>query len=62
LDKPTVYIKDREITYLLGLKQKGATHWITNLGFEKEEGDIGLYTEEQVRQMLEKQNAEPNQD
>ena len=44
-DKPIVYIKDRELLYIEGLKQAGlATKWHTNLGFVKEDGDVGLYT------------------
>ena len=44
-DEPIVYIKDRELLYIEGLKQAGlATEWHTNLGFVKEEGDVGLYT------------------
>ena len=44
-DKPIVYIKDRELVYIEGLKQAGlATEWHTNLGFVKEDGDVGLYT------------------
>ena len=44
-DEPIVYIKDRELLYIEGLKQAGlATEWHTNLGFVKEDGDVGLYT------------------
>jgi len=41
--KPIAYIKDREIAYMLGAKQAGATSWKTNLGLVPEEGDVPLY-------------------
>lgn len=56
-DEPIAYIKDREIAFMLGVKQVGGTYWKTSLGFTRESGDIGLYTEAQVRRLLEKQNA-----
>jgi len=40
---PIAYIKDREIAYMLGAKQAGATSWKTNLGLVPEEGDVPLY-------------------
>ena len=60
MDEPIAYIKDREITFMLGAKQVGGTYWKTSLGFTRESDDIGLYTEAQVKQMLEKQNAMGN--
>ena len=57
MDEPIAYIKDREIAFMLGAKQVGGTYWKTSLGFTRESGDIGLYTEAQVKQMLEKNNA-----
>ena len=56
MDEPIAYIKDREIGFMLGVKQVGGTYWKTSLGFTRESGDIGLYTEAQVKQLLEKQN------
>jgi hypothetical protein len=59
--EPVAYIKDREIGFMLGVKQVGGTYWKTSLGFTREPGDIGLYTEAQVRQLLEKQNEKQDQ-
>jgi hypothetical protein len=50
--EPIAYIKDREVTYMLGAKQAGGTEWHTNLSFEKADGDLGLYTQEQVWKIL----------
>lgn len=43
--KPVLYIKDQELLYIQVLKQEGlAQEWRSNLGFVKEDGDVGLYT------------------
>ena len=41
--KPVAYIKDREIAYMMAVKNEGATGWHTNLGLVPEEGDVPLY-------------------
>ena len=43
--KPVLYIKDKELMYIQILKQEGISQeWRSNLGFVKENGDVGLYT------------------
>ena len=41
--KPIAYIKNEEISFMLGVKQAGATSWKTNLGLVPQEGDVPLY-------------------
>lgn len=59
--EPIAFIKDREVAFMLGVKQVGGTYWEASLGFTRESGDIGLYTEKQVKQLMEKQNEKQNQ-
>lgn len=42
--EPVLYIKEQELLYIQVLKQEGlAQEWKSNLGFVKEDGDVGLY-------------------
>ena len=43
MKKPIAYIKDREIAYMLAVRNEGAKEWHTNLGLVPEEGDVPLY-------------------
>ena len=42
--EPVAYIKDRELGYMLAIREVGATEWRTNLGLYPEAGDVPLYT------------------
>lgn len=61
MDEPVAYIQDREVSFMIGVKQVGGTSWNTRLGFARESGDVGLYTETQVKEMLEKQSEKQDQ-
>lgn len=51
--KPVAWIKIRELGYMKGVVEHGASSWSTNLGLVPEPDDEGLYTETQVQQLLE---------
>jgi transcription antitermination factor NusG len=42
--EPVAYIKDRELGYMLAVREVGAKEWRTNLGLYPEKGDVPLYT------------------
>jgi hypothetical protein len=42
--EPVAYIKDRELGYMLAVREVGAKEWRTNLGLYLEKGDVPLYT------------------
>ena len=42
--EPVAYIKDRELGYMLAVREVGAKEWRTNLGLYPEAGDVPLYT------------------
>jgi hypothetical protein len=42
--EPVAYIKDRELGYMLAVREVGAKDWRTNLGLYPEKGDVPLYT------------------
>lgn len=42
-NEPIAYVKDREVGYVMALKNVGATEWQTSLGLTQEAGDVPLY-------------------
>ena len=42
--EPVAFIKDRELGYMLAVKQDGATEWNTSLGLYPASGDVPLFT------------------
>jgi len=43
-NEPVAFIKNRELGYMLAIREVGATEWRTNLGLYPEAGDVPLYT------------------
>jgi hypothetical protein len=41
--EPILWIKAKELGYMLGVKQNGGKNWKSNLGLVPEEGDVPLY-------------------
>jgi hypothetical protein len=52
MNDPVAYIKDKEISYMLAVKQAGAKEWRTNLGLYYERGDVALYTTPSKREWV----------
>jgi len=44
MNEPVAFIKDRELGYMLAVKQDGATEWNTSLGLYPASGDVPLFT------------------
>ena len=44
MNEPVAFIKDRELGYMLAIREVGATEWNTSLGLYPEAGDVPLYT------------------
>ena len=54
--EPVAFIKDRELGYMLAIREVGATEWRTNLGLYPEKGDVPLYTAPPAFQEIEELN------
>ena len=52
--EPVAWINKQELSYVLATKQNGGKDWKTNLGLVPEEGDVPLYTLEQVKDVAQK--------
>jgi hypothetical protein len=61
MNEPVAFIKDRELGYMLAVKQDGATEWNTSLGLYPSSGDVPLFTAQPKRKWVGLTNDEKNE-